>query len=216
MTYSVASLGPEYRALYKTLQTSQQMATSATDAAQKIEAWRQKSAFYDLLEQQTGFPWFWIGCVHYLESSHKLTRHLHNGDPLTARTVHVPAGRPKAAPADPKGYTFAESAADALSMKKRLVPGTRVWSLSRLMFAWEAYNGFGYRKQQLKHPTKIVRTSYLWAGTNHQGQGRYVADGKFDINAKPSRPGAMAILDRLCDLGLLDREKLADRGYKVP
>ena len=42
-----------------------------------------------------GTPWYVVGVIHALESSLNFGRHLHNGDPLTARTVQVPAGRPK-------------------------------------------------------------------------------------------------------------------------
>jgi lysozyme family protein len=40
-------------------------------------------------------PWYFIGIVHGLEASFHFSGHLHNGDPLSTRTVHVPAGRPQ-------------------------------------------------------------------------------------------------------------------------
>ena len=40
-----------------------------------------------------GTPWYVVGVIHALESSLNFGRHLHNGDPLTARTVQVPAGQ---------------------------------------------------------------------------------------------------------------------------
>src|SRR5947209_10862013 len=39
-------------------------------------------------------PWWFVALIHSLEGGLSFTTHLHNGDPLTARTKHVPAGRP--------------------------------------------------------------------------------------------------------------------------
>ena len=38
--------------------------------------------------------WQLLGIIHYLEGSCNFATHPHNGDKLTARTVHVPSGRP--------------------------------------------------------------------------------------------------------------------------
>ena len=42
----------------------------------------------------TGMPWWFVAIVHFMEGGGKFTKHLHNGDPLTDRTVRVPRGRP--------------------------------------------------------------------------------------------------------------------------
>ena len=76
-----------------------------------------------------------------MESSLNFKRHLHNGDPLTARTVHVPSGRPRQG--DPP-FTWEQSAADALTLRN-LGPRTD-WSLSGTLYALEGYNGWGYRR----------------------------------------------------------------------
>src|SRR5439155_11215371 len=48
-------------------------------------------------------PWWIVALIHSLEGGLSFTTHLHHGDPLTARTKHVPAGRPVANPrASPK------------------------------------------------------------------------------------------------------------------
>src|SRR5262249_44005133 len=39
-------------------------------------------------------PWYVIAVVWIRETSGSFSRHLHNGDPLTRQTVHLPAGRP--------------------------------------------------------------------------------------------------------------------------
>jgi hypothetical protein len=51
-------------------------------------------AQYEEVASRTGAPWWFVGIVHALEASFNFAGHLHNGDPLTARTVQVPKGRP--------------------------------------------------------------------------------------------------------------------------
>src|SRR5262249_28019842 len=63
-------------------------------------------------EAATDVPWFVIAIIHNLEASRAFDRHLHNGDPLTARTRNVPRNRP-AAGSPP--FTWEESAQDALT-----------------------------------------------------------------------------------------------------
>ena len=43
--------------------------------------------------------------------------------------------------------------------------------MARILYRWEAYNGFGSRRQG-------INTPYLWAFSNHYTKGKYVADGK--------------------------------------
>jgi lysozyme family protein len=89
-------------------------------------------------------PWGFVAVIHNMEASQDFTRHLHNGDPLTNRTVQVPAGRPKNG--NPP-FTWEESALDALSLKK--LGSQTDWSLAGTLFQLERYNGWGYR---LYHP----------------------------------------------------------------
>ncbi|MFG1359250.1 hypothetical protein [Xanthobacter pseudotagetidis] len=50
-------------------------------------------ARYAAVEAACGVPWFVVGLIHNLEASGSFRAHLHNGDPLTARTVREPASR---------------------------------------------------------------------------------------------------------------------------
>ena len=71
----------------------------------------QSQARYTEVSTQTGVPWHIIAIIHCMEGSLSFAKHLHNGDPLTARTVKVPAGRPKTG-TPPFSWEF--SAEDAL------------------------------------------------------------------------------------------------------
>lgn len=135
-------------------------------------------ARYQAISQATNVPWWFIGLIHGMECGFDFRKHLHNGDPLTARTVLVPAGRPL----DGKPpFTFEQSAVDALRMKD--YDENRDWSIPRVLWMLERYNGFGYRLYR-KMPSP-----YLWAGTNHYSKGKYVADGKWDANAVSKQAG---------------------------
>jgi len=142
---------------------------------------------YEKVGDPLGIPWYFIAAIHNMESSQNFSRHLHNGDPLTARTRQVPANRPK------KGnppFTWEESAADALKLRK--LDKIQEWSLSRLLYELEGYNGWGYR---LYH--SHVLSPYLWSYSNHYISGKYIADGRWSDTAKSRQCGALVIIKRL-------------------
>ncbi|MBS1691469.1 MAG: peptidoglycan-binding protein [Actinobacteria bacterium] len=149
---------------------------------------------YRAVERLTRMPWFAVAIIHNLEASGNFSRHLHNGDPLTARTVHVPAGRP--ASGRPP-FTWEVSAADALAY--RGLDQIADWSVARLAFEFERYNGWGYR---LYHPH--VKSPYLWSFSNQYSQGKYVADGRWSETAVSQQCGAMVLLKRLFETGHAD------------
>jgi len=137
----------------------------------------------------TGVPWHVIGCIHYMEASCSFKTHLHNGDSLNARTVQVPAGRPKTG--NPP-FTWEESAIDALGYDHLF--GEKDWSLPHVLFLFESYNGFGYRTRNCLSP-------YIWSGTTVQTKGLFVADGKFDANKMSTRCACAAMLKTLIAMG---------------
>ena len=137
---------------------------------------------YEQVEKATNVPWYVVAVIHSLEGSSNFSRHLHNGDPLTAKTVHVPKGRPPGTPP----FKWEDSAIDALRFDN--MTGVAKWTLPVILFKLEGFNGFGYRT---KHPE--VLTPYLWSFTNHYQKGKFVADGKFDVNARSKQCGAAAI-----------------------
>ena len=129
-------------------------------------------------------PWYFIGAIHCMEASLDFTTHLHNGDPLTARTINVPSGRP---PTGEPPFTWEESATDALNYAH--MTEWHDWSISGMLYRLEAYNGFGYR---IRHPE--VLTPYLWSYSNHYLSGKYVADGTFSASAVSNQCGAAVLL----------------------
>jgi lysozyme family protein len=150
---------------------------------------------YQQAARTVAAPWYFVAAIHNMESSLRFDGHLHNGDPLSARTVHVPAGRP--ATGSPP-FTWEESAADALALRR--INGVSEWNLPRLLYELEGYNGWGYR---LYHPH--VKSPYLWSFSNRYTSGKYVADGSWSDTAVSKQCGAAVIVRRLEERGEIDK-----------
>lgn len=176
------SLLASYAAKFAQLLIGKPFVTAAETWLKRLLTNQQR---YLAIQGATGVPWYFVGAVHMRESGMDFSRHLHNGDPLTARTVRVPAGRPVAAPRNGKAYTFEESAIDALRM--RGLDKVTDWSLPNLLVELENYNGAGYRSRGLPSP-------YLWSGSQHYTRGKFVADGVFDPNAIDTQLGAAVLI----------------------
>lgn len=138
------------------------------------------SSQYADVASRTGIPWLCVAAIHFRESGLKFDRHLHNGDPLTGRTTHVPANRP--ANGVPP-FTWVDSAVDALSQAWR----PSAWSLGSALQFLEHYNGMNYG---IKHG---INSPYLWSYTDAYSQGLYVSDGSFDPNAVSQQAGCAAL-----------------------
>jgi lysozyme family protein len=173
-----------YELLYESCLTRPNRKASVNVLAKKIRANRKR---YEKVGRAVGVPWYVVGIIHSLEASGNFTRHLHNGDPLSARTVHVPAGRPKTGKPP---FTWEQSAIDAL--RGRGLGAWKDWSVPGTLYQLEAYNGFGYRDH---HPN--VPSPYLWSFSNHYTRGKYVADGRFSATAVSQQVGAALLLKQL-------------------
>jgi lysozyme family protein len=191
------TLADEYRRLWADCKIRSQRVEPTRQIVAKIMAnW----ARYESVAAGTVIPWWAIALIHRMEAGGNFLTHLHNGDPLTARTVHYPPGRP---PGGDPPYTWEESARDAITLEgwpvvrgwsKPFEGWVKLpeWSLATTLFHLEMFNGSGYRK---KHPE--VLSPYLWAGSNLYTRGKYTADGHFDPLAISKQIGAAVILKEL-------------------
>lgn len=181
-------LKPEYHQLWQSCQIKSDQLEITKQIVAKIRTNRDR---YAALQKQINVPWYFIAVLHNMESSLNFSKHLHNGDPLQKRTVNVPANRPIADPIKgwDVGYTWSESAIDALTSCGKDLDKVKDWSLPAQLWQIEQYNGFGYRQN---HPD--VLTPYLWSGTNLYTKGKFKADGIWDANAVSGQIGAAALL----------------------
>lgn len=157
---------------------------NATRVAKNVIAAEQR---YRAVEAKTGVPWFWIGAIHFRESSNNFAGVLHNGEHIIGtgrKTRLVPSGRGPFS-------TWESAAIDALELKG--LQKIKDWSIARMGYEAERFNGFGYMNKGINSP-------YVWAGTNHEQTGAYVADHVFDRSKDDPRIGTMAIIKRLSEL----------------
>lgn len=192
MNYSFDSLKEEYTQKYAAMKVTRLSASKA--AAAEIAKGKDR---YLVVEKLTGVPWWFIGMLHLRESDCDFHTHLHNGDSLRARTRNVPAGRPKTGSPP---FTFEFSAIDALECEG--FTKQTDWSIERVAYDSEKYNGFGYRGHG-------VPSAYLWAGTNQYTRGKYVSDGVWNGNVVDTQLGCMAVLKCLLD-GYVDSPPIAE------
>lgn len=185
----------EYLTLWQSCQINPAYANGVAWYVKQIEKYRDT---YESVAQETDVPWFVIAVIHAMESTFKFTRHLHNGDPLTLRTVNVPAGRPQGGQPP---FTWKESAIDALEYNG--ATDIRSWDLPTVFWFLEGYNGWGYREGLGRDTTPPCRSAYIYSGTNHYIKGKYIGNGIFDPNAVSDQVGCMAQLKELENKGLI-------------
>jgi N-acetylmuramoyl-L-alanine amidase len=183
------SVRDEYIALWNTMAIRPEKQAEVAALADRIKGAQQR---YEQVAAQFAnhLPWYVVGVLHAMECSCDFKKHLHNGDPLSARTVHVPKNRP---PVWDPSWSWEVSAKDAIMVDGLdKVPG---WSLPRILFTFERYNGFGPRRRFGK------ATAYLWSYSNHYVRGKYVGDGQWDPEAVSKQAGAAVLLKQLVQNG---------------
>ena len=180
---SLPALREEYLSLWARAHLRPERATAATNLARLLWASRER---YERAGAPFRVPWQVVAIIHSLEgggSRGDFTRHLHNGDPLTARTVNVPRGKP--ATGSPP-FTWEASASDALAR----FAAWSDWSLPGTLYQLERYNGMGYRIRV----SPPVPSPYLWSWTTVYERGKFVRDGVYDPTAVSAQCGAGALL----------------------
>ena len=191
LTY--VELAPEYERLFSSCRIAPEHLAEVDKTVGGIVA---GSLHYRDVEAITHVPWWFTGIIHSMECGGRFDRHLHNGDPLTDRTVHVPKGRPIVwNPPD----DWESSAVDSLWLQGFM--DSPDWTLTRALYRLEGYNGFGYRQHGINSP-------YLWSYSQHYLKGKFVADGKWDAEAVSQQCGAAALLRRMVDKGIVSFESV--------
>ena len=87
------AIADDYRKLFATCQIKEANRTDVQWYVSKIvDPARRKS--YEQVFEETCVPWYFVAIIHGMEGGFDTKAHLHNGDPLKAKTVQVPKGRP--------------------------------------------------------------------------------------------------------------------------
>jgi len=146
-------------------------------------------ATYQQIERLTGVPWYFAALCHYRESNFDFDTYLGNGESLHRMTAIVPKGRGPFA-------TFVDGAVDAFRVENFI--GAQDWSIARILFRLEAFNGFGYHAKGCHSP-------YLYGGSTLYGPpearaGKFVRDHVFDPNHVDTQLGTAVILHAMMSL----------------
>lgn len=183
----MTTIQEKYEAMYASMVIKEKWKSPIYRTARQIVANKDK---YKEISVACGgnIPWQFIGVIHNRESGCRFDRHLHNGDPLTARTRLVPKGRPlKGKPP----FTFLQSAVDALQMKGYHT--ITDWSMGNQCNLLEIYNGLGYRNKGVSNP-------YLWSGSQHYTKGKYIRDHVYSASVVDVQMGVMPLLKAIYDV----------------
>ena len=151
---------------------------------------------YKSVESVTDVPWFWIACVHYRESSLNFNGVLHNGQAIIGKGTKTTV--------EPKGrgpfYSWEEAAIDAVTVAPHKLDKIDDWPISRLLYEFERYNGWGYMGKE--------NSPYVWAGTTLSDEtGKFTRDHYYDPNAAEKQLGCAALLMRLSQVN----DEVSDR-----
>jgi lysozyme family protein len=183
-SHSYEILAPEYQQLWDTMKILRD-ASELDRVAKKIQLHK---PVYVRVEKATGVPWQLVAVIHLREAGEvdigRWLCVLHNGERIVGtgrKTKLVPEGCGPFA-------TWHDAAVHAL--KQKGFDKFKEWPISRMLWALEPYNGYGYRNKGLRSP-------YLWASTNHQQRGKFVRDHVFDPNVMDEQVGAAAQLKYL-------------------
>ncbi|MFZ1639915.1 MAG: hypothetical protein WAV07_00460 [Candidatus Contendobacter sp.] len=190
----------DYQRLFAACAIRPEWAAAVEDRVDAIMADRDR---YWTVGQRLNLPWFIVAALHEADTGRDFTVHLHNGDPLTERTRHLPEGRP--VEGEPP-FAWEDSAADALRLCH--FDQWSDWSIAGTLFKLEGHGGWGYR---LHHPE--VPSPYLWNYSTYYHQGKYVTEDTWSETAVAQRCGAAILLRRLAERDLI---KFATRGESAP
>ena len=188
-----AALKREYQYLYDTMDVT----ANAAGLRQFLDhCTGNRSRYVDVVNaavaDEDALPWWLIALAHWRESTGNWGKHLHNGDPLTARTESVPAGRPKSGTPP---FSWEESAVDAV--RHHGLTRRKSWDVPTVLRWLEGYNGWGYRLYHGPEEADGTLSPYLWAGSSHYTSGKYIADGKYSGTAVDKQLGCATLMRHL-------------------
>ena len=190
MIYNFEALKKEYEQLIETAYVTNKPAVNAV--CDKILLHKDK---YLEVEKATLLPWQAIGAIHNKEASLNFKCHLANGQPLTMKTT-----------IEPKNLgpfnSWTDGAIAALKLKDFRLKQLKIdslddWTMAKIMFFCESYNGFGNRSRSIDG--KPLHSAYLWSSSNHYTRGGFVRDHVFDANYVIKNPGIWAVVHTLLE-----------------
>jgi lysozyme family protein len=162
-------------------------AANANSFANKIIA---GEASYRAVQDEIGVPWYFVGALHMRESSCSFGCVLHNGEKIIGtrkKTKLVPEGRGPFS-------TWKDAAVDALTLK-HLDRYAGQWCPALMGYQAEEFNGEGYINHGVNSP-------YVYAGSNWEQTGKYIADHVWDKDFDDPQIGVMTVIAAIAAIRL--------------
>jgi lysozyme family protein len=141
-------------------------------------------ARYKFIADKVGCPLAMIPLIHCKELTSDIgvfKAYLGNGQPISRVTTIVPKGRGPF-------KTWESGALDALHLDG--IDKVTDWSLEKMFYLLEGFNGYGYRYKGINSP-------YIWAFTNQYSRGLYTSDGKYSPTVVSTNIGCFALYKAL-------------------
>jgi len=152
-----------------------------------LEHYDKNEARYKAMEEKTGVPAYLIAAIHYREGSGSFDKYIHNGTML-GNEIDVwkkeGDGQEKITL-----YTWEDSVIDSMERQHPSSIIVKGDYPTYLEFA-EKYNGYGYRKNNMKSP-------YIWSGTDTKLNGKFESDGIYNKNQEDKQLGIAVLLRAL-------------------
>ena len=178
---------PNWGQIYSMMSIDDDAKETTTRAAVTIKANKER---YEKVAKwvNPNMPYWFIGILHYRESSLNFAGVLHNGQKIIGtgkKTTWVPKGRGPF-------ISWEDAAIDALRIKG--YQNHQDWSVGACLEKAERYNGLGYRSRIGNHG-KIELSPYIAAYTNlHDENSKYWSDGKYKKTAPEKQLGVASIM----------------------
>jgi lysozyme family protein len=182
MTETLAVLTPDYISTFASARVEPRYEHEIDQVARKLLTFLPR---YEPVQKLTGVPVVWQAPVFEREASSNFNLYFGNGDPLSRRTTHVPAGRGPFFGPD----AWTNGTLDAIHLDR--ITAMKTWP--QYAFSSEGWNGFGPRYHG-KH------SGYLWGGTTAYTGGKYVRDSVWDPNYQDTQLGVIPIAWRMIEL----------------
>lgn len=194
---SYSAKWPTYAKEWDSMTIRPNKVASFNTIAKKLIANKER---YLSVEKATSVPWFMVALLHMRESDNNFSTQLAQGDPLSRRSTHVPAGRGPFS-------TWEAGAYDALVTLKNF---NKIidWRLEKILYYSELYNGWGYSNHG-------VPSAYIWAGSSVYSGGKYISDGVWSPTAVDSQPGVAPVLKAMMALDPTINPKRETTGQEV-
>jgi lysozyme family protein len=183
MHHPFTALKSEYATLLSAMAVRGECVKAVDEVATKLLACRSR---YEEVTAINGVPVVYIGPCFEREAGNDFTKNPAQGWSLHSVSRIIPRNGPF------PDWKTAALAAYRLNGLDKVGKGNWTWEL--ICYYGELFNGMGYRDFHHMH------SPYLWGGTNIQTKGKYVADGKFDLNEMDPQLGIIPLGRRMAQI----------------